>query len=410
MGSGMEMFTEQASTYSECLQKIRTKYGERARVMMQKTVRIGGVLGLFTREGVEVTGFLSNDYSRTPNSVRKPVDFEEEKKKILAAAAPKVDPLFQQVLNELQTIKEKMDAGAVSQVEEHPSLKRLGELLAKNDFTPVYTAAMLDRFKKEMPLEGLEDFNTVQDKAVEWIGQSIKVFAEEKDIRRPRIFALIGPTGVGKTTTIAKLAAVYGTEFAGRRPLEVRMITIDNYRIGAEHQIESYGDIMGIPVASVKTPRELRQTIALNSEDVDLILIDTIGRSPRASIELGEMKQLLDACGSSAEFHLALAASTKYSDIMEILRQFEPFGYRSVLLTKLDETIRLGNVISALAERGKPVSYITEGQHVPKDIQKAEVIRFLMYLEGFTIDRNKYSSDESHLIVWEDGDNDGRSG
>jgi flagellar biosynthesis protein FlhF len=182
------------------------------------------------------------------------------------------------------------------------------------------------------------------------------------------------------------------------------MITIDNYRIGAEHQIETYGNIMAIPVSSVKGYKELKETIAFNSEGVDLILVDTMGRSPRAAVELAEMKQLLDACGSQAEFHLALAASTTASNIEENLRQFEPFGYRSVVITKMDEATRLGNVISALAKKGKAVSYITEGQQVPKDIQKAEVMRFLTNLEGFKINRVKFDerfpSDETELIQW----------
>jgi flagellar biosynthesis protein FlhF len=209
---------------------------------------------------------------------------------------------------------------------------------------------------------------------------------------------------VGKTTTIAKLAAVYKMGRMGTRPLSVRMITTDNYRIGAEQQIESYGNIMDIPVFRVNSDQELKKTIALNSEDADLILIDTTGRSPRASVELAKMKQLLDASGPSAEFHLALSATIRASDVTEILRQFEPFAYRSVIITKLDETGRLGNVISALAERGKAVSYITEGQQVPNDIQKANAVRFLRDLEGFHVDRNKielrFSNDEVEQIKW----------
>jgi len=103
----------------------------------------------------------------------------------------------------------------------------------------------------------------------------------------------------------------------------------------------------------VETFEDLRKTIALYSQDVDLILVDTIGKSPRDNVKLAEMKQLLAACGSNAEVHLALAATTKSSDIREILQQFEPFNYRSVIVTKLDETIRIGNVVSALTERGK---------------------------------------------------------
>jgi flagellar biosynthesis protein FlhF len=146
---------------------------------------------------------------------------------------------------------------------------------------------------------------------------------------------------------------------------------------------------MGIPVSCVDNYDDLKRSLALYAEEVDLILLDTIGKSPRDAAQLGEMKELLDACGSSGEVHLALAATTKSSDIREILRQFEPFNYRSVIITKLDETIRVGNVVSALAEQGKPVSFITDGQTVPTDIVKASVVRFLINLEGFKIDRDR---------------------
>jgi flagellar biosynthesis protein FlhF len=99
------------------------------------------------------------------------------------------------------------------------------------------------------------------------------------------------------------------------------------------------------------------------------------------------MQHVIAACGPRAEVHLALAATTKTSDMAEILRQFEPFAFRAVVLTKLDETIRLGNAISVLAERRKPLSYLTTGQKVPQDIERATVSRLLTYLEGFRVDR-----------------------
>ncbi|MDR2402477.1 MAG: AAA family ATPase [Spirochaetaceae bacterium] len=411
----MELFVEQGQTKDECLRKLRSKYGEHVRinVLREKTVRTGGFYGLFTREGVEVSGIVYEDYvkySPSPQSlVRKPLDFEEEKKKILENNKP--NPTLQMVLQEVQTIKEKIEAGVPVQSqagkafpEEHPNLSRIGELLYQNDFSPAYSRKILDRARKEFSLETLDDFTALQEQVVEWIGESIRIYSEDEYQTRPRIMVLVGPTGVGKTTTIAKLAAIFGTELTYRRQLSARLFTIDNYRIGADQQLESLGVIMEIPVSVVKNYRELKQAIALNSEGVDLILIDTIGRSPRASIELAEMKQLLNACGSAAEYHLALAATTKSSDIMEILQQFEPFAYRSVILTKLDETMRIGNVVSALAEKGKAISYITEGQSVPRDIQRASIVRFLINLEGFVINRQKletrFSNDESQLIRW----------
>jgi flagellar biosynthesis protein FlhF len=221
------------------------------------------------------------------------------------------------------------------------------------------------------------------------VGDSIKLWrGPEASATRggPRILALVGPTGVGKTTTIAKLAAIHAVGMGGGKPQSVRMITIDNYRIGARQQIETYGGIMGVPVSCVETAEDLRKTIAMHS-DADLVLVDTVGKSPRDAVRLAEMQRVLAACGPKSETHLALSATTKASDMVQIMRQFEPFDYRAVVITKLDETNRIGNAISALAERGKAISYVTNGQSVPQNIERARITRFLMNLEGFRVDR-----------------------
>jgi flagellar biosynthesis protein FlhF len=134
---------------------------------------------------------------------------------------------------------------------------------------------------------------------------------------------------------------------------------------------------------------EMKKTIQANQESTDLFLIDTIGRNPRDMLLLGEMKEILNACGSLAEVHLALSAGTKSSDLKEILQHFEPFNYKSVIITKMDETQRCGNVIGALAEKSKAISYVTNGQNVPDDIERASVMQFLLNLEGFSPDKIK---------------------
>ena len=390
----MEYFTEQAPTHAECIRKIKEKYGENAKILMRKSIRMGGFLGLFAKDGVEMTGIVNNEPQRysadSLKNVRRPLDLEEEKRKILAAAN-KTDPSIQVVLQEVRSIKEKLESTQIQTKggDEHQTLNKIGELLYLNDFSHSFTQSIQNRIKKEFSLDALEDFDLIQNQVIEWIGESISLYRELNYQVKPRVMVLVGPTGVGKTTTIAKLAALYGLGINGTNPLSVRMITIDNYRIAAKQQIETYGEIMQIPVSCVETYDDLRKTIAMYAQEVDLVLVDTIGKSPRDAVKLAEMKQILSACGSGAEVHLALCASTKSSDVKEIMQQYEPFNYRSIIVTKLDETTRVGNIISALAERGKSISFITNGQRVPQDIERATAVRFLINLEGFRINRQR---------------------
>ncbi|MGO8694605.1 MAG: flagellar biosynthesis protein FlhF [Rectinemataceae bacterium] len=382
----MQYFTEQASSHREAIDLVRSKYGDAAQILSHRSIRVGGFMGLFAREGVEVTGYLRPETKAAAKSAAIP-DLEEEKRKILAQA--RADQALQQVLAEIQGLRERLDRGpsADPDAEDHETLRRVDALLALNDFSEPFRRETLVRLRRDFSIDGLDNSEDVEEAVLEWIGDSIEVW-KEPETRRPRILALVGPTGVGKTTTIAKLAAIYTVGMATERPLSVRMITIDNYRIGARQQIETYGNIMGVPVSCVETAEDLRKTIAFHS-DADLILVDTVGKSPRDAVKLAEMQRILAACGSGAETHLALAATTKASDMVQTLRQFEPFDYKAVVLTKVDETNRLGNAISALAERRKPLSYITTGQRVPQDIERVRVTRLLMNLEGFRVDRSR---------------------
>ena len=382
----MQYFTVQARSNREAIEKMKSTYGEDARILTHRAVRIGGFLGLFSSEGVEVTGYLAEDGAR-----RRKAEVEEEKRKILDGV--KKEQTLQTLLQEIQGLKEALEnrplAAPAPAVQDalHPSLRQLEELLAANEFAPDYIAALRERARREFSLDRLENFPLLQKAAVEWIGERIAVdpplsFAG----RGTRIVIVVGPTGVGKTTTIAKLAAIYGLGDGRTPPRKVRIVTIDNYRIAAKQQIETYAEIMRIPVSLVESAEDLRKNLAVY-QDSDLVLVDTIGRSPRDLGKLAEMKEILSACGSRAAVYLALAATTKSSDTEEILRQYAPFGFRSVILTKLDETMRIGNILSCLSRQGIPVSYLCDGQGVPQDLEEATVVRLLMNMEGFRIDR-----------------------
>lgn len=181
-----------------------------------------------------------------------------------------------------------------------------------------------------------------------------------------QVVALIGPTGVGKTTTIAKLAANYNL-FEGKK---VGLITIDTYRIAAVEHLKTYGDIINLPVEVVYTPSDLNQSIA-NLKDCDLILIDTAGRSPHNQAMMDELQRFLSNSRIGV-IMLVISATTKYQDMLTIAESFSKIAFTHLVFTKLDETNSLGPIVSLAMNVKRPISYFTNGQNVPDDIEVAK--------------------------------------
>jgi flagellar biosynthesis protein FlhF len=191
-----------------------------------------------------------------------------------------------------------------------------------------------------------------------------------------RIVALVGPTGVGKTTTIAKLAA----NFRLREKRRVGLITVDTYRIAAVEQLRTYADINDLPMEVVSTPREMRQAVARLS-DLDLVLIDTAGRSHRDEVKIQELKSML-AEAQADEVQLVLSSAVAGGSLAKIAEKFAEVGTTSILLTKLDEATGLGNLLPLVRSSRLPLSYVTNGQNVPDDIQPADSKRLARMMLG----------------------------
>ena len=183
---------------------------------------------------------------------------------------------------------------------------------------------------------------------------------------RPKIVALIGTTGVGKTTTIAKIAA----KFVLERGISVALITADTYRISAVDQLRTYSDIIGLPLEIVYSPSELAPALRKHRSK-KLILIDTAGRSQNNEYQMNELKAFL-AAEPSIEKHLVLSATTKERDAEAILERFSSCRPDRILLTKTDETENIGFIVNLLFDRRLPLSYFTNGQSVPDDIEPAK--------------------------------------
>ncbi|HEX7448212.1 MAG TPA: flagellar biosynthesis protein FlhF [Pirellulales bacterium] len=181
-----------------------------------------------------------------------------------------------------------------------------------------------------------------------------------------RLVALVGPTGVGKTTTVAKLAA----NFRLREKRRVGLITVDTYRIAAVEQLRTYADIIDLPMQVVSTPREMRDA-AEGMSDLDLVLLDTAGRSPKDEVKLQELQDFLEEAQAD-EVHLVLSSVAGAAALQRTAECFAAVGTTALILTKLDEAAGLGSLLPLLQTSGLPLSYVTHGQNVPDDIAPAD--------------------------------------
>ena len=226
------------------------------------------------------------------------------------------------------------------------------------------TAQVVARFTRDtinkLTTPDCADLSTIFKAAIARLFTTDKVLAERP--AKQRRISVIGPTGVGKTTTLAKIAAQYLSRFGGR----VALVTIDTYRIAAVEQLKVYGEIMRLPVEVVIKPREL--DLALERlHDFDLVLIDTAGRSPRNGGDLQELANFIRP-HLGIENHLILPATTRERELEEIIRRFSIVPVSNFIFSKLDECDQLGVLLNIHYKNDTPVSFLTNGQRVPEDL------------------------------------------
>ena len=400
----MEVKTYRAKTMQEALALVRRDLGPSAAVLHTRDVR-GGLLGWMSGSRcIEVTASTQVAVpSRFPDR-----DMRAEAPKPAVEPTPQVVDAVPTSFGGLAALgaagnKTRQSDGTTSTVDEEARRRFRDELRGQLNDLQSMVEDLCRRSQRSLPHEvpeslfhlytDLIDAEVNEDLARELVtrfrseasGEEIadrvlakarlaRMIEDEIVVAGPiqvtpghrRIVALVGPTGVGKTTTIAKLAA----NFRLREKRKIGLITVDTYRIAAVEQLRTYADIIELPMEVVSSPREMREAVASMSH-LDLILMDTAGRSPRDEIKIQELRSLL-AEAAPDEVHLVLSSVASASSLTHTAQQFATAGTTSIILTKLDEAHGLGNLLPLVRSSKLPLSYLTDGQNVPDDIAPAD--------------------------------------
>ncbi|MBI3803017.1 MAG: flagellar biosynthesis protein FlhF [Nitrospirae bacterium] len=389
---------------SEALKVIKKELGPDAVILSTREIRKGG-FGLFNRPLIEVTAAVDppspmEKASRDEAAKTYRRDGSEEKSEVFDELLEEADqatpsaPEIGSVLEELRTLRESVEAlraaplqnGGWSQVQEAcremkemmkgltlaaqpreadlpPTLAALLQRLILRGVDPAIATDLLQMIKRKLGPDDLWKEDFVENYLKEMIKSMVQAsVAMERPKEGGKVVALIGPTGVGKTTTLAKLAA---HQF--RNKGKVTLATLDTYRVGAVEQLKIYAKIIGAPV--IVSESQLREGVARRQEG-ELILIDTAGRSHLNRAQVEEL-HLLSRIGAPIETHLVLSSTTGERDLEEMIDQFSAVPINYFLFTKTDETRNHGSLLTAMRKKGKPLSYLTTGQRVPEDIEIA---------------------------------------
>ncbi len=387
----------QAPTEREAVLEAQKELGNGAVVLNVKKIKQPWFVKFFKKDVVEVTVALEekefiNGIKDTKPTFDKVVGDKTKIDNIYTSKGTtkenaantgdpieeKLDSLHNMLENQLNSAtsnkkanndKEK-DNNQESKKEDNINLKFLQLIYNKlidNDVDEKYANTIIGEIegsiKKESNLDSL--LSIVYQKIILKLGEPKNIDLSEK----AKVVFFIGPTGVGKTTTIAKLASKYKIE----EKKKVAFITADTYRIAAVEQLNTYASIIDCPVNVVYTTDELSEAVN-NYNDFDLILVDTAGRSHKADEQMQEIVDLINNVKLNEdkfekEIYLTLSVTTKYRDLMRIADAYKEVGEYRILFTKLDETCALGNILNMRMYTNAYLSYTTSGQNVPNDIE-----------------------------------------
>jgi len=361
--------TYQAATMAQALAQVKKELGRDAVILRTRSYRKGRLWGLFGGRDIWEVKASSNARSVEGSYYPHPHEGAKEPVGVRApepVAGSEVDAQVGQIRRMVEALLAMQSAPSQMPTE----LKSLREHLLSQDVYEEIAVDILRNLSQNLTGKELEAPDILGEHLLDRLAERILTRdCSREEVDGCKICALIGPTGVGKTTTIAKLAANHKLR-EGKR---VGMITIDTYRIAAVDQLKIYAEIIDVPLHVVLTAGELKSAIE-SMRDYDVILIDTAGRSQYDRLRLSQLSGFIKAANPH-DVHLVMAATAGRAAMNSTLERFVQLGANSVIVTKLDEATTCGSVLN-IADAGKlPISFVTTGQDVPDDIQPADAKR-----------------------------------
>lgn len=410
----------QGKTEEEAIAKAKQEFGENAVIMNVKEVKPKGLFRAFKNSTYEVTAAMeekeqfvnpkralqntkklhdsinlsADEKIDIPKPEAKP-DFRELIQKTMPNSSRMQEPEEKKIEQRLDDLSNRIEESlartpkgekpeAENPVKEKPFseefhfVRILYSTLLKNEVNEKYVNQILDEIEKFIRPGNSVDviLSNVYQKLILRFGQPKTI---DLSGSKPKILFFVGPTGVGKTTTIVKIASKYKVEYDKK----VAFITADTYRIAATEQLQVYANILDAPMAIAYSQAELNDSIA-KFEDYDLVFVDTAGFSHKNEKQRNDMKTLLGGVSEeyNKEVYLVLSATTKYMDLLDIVDSYREIADYKLIFTKLDETTTYGNLLNIKLYSGADLSYTTNGQNVPDDIEVFDTQKIVKKLLG----------------------------
>ncbi|ARK30982.1 flagellar biosynthesis protein FlhF [Halalkalibacter krulwichiae] len=359
-----------AQTMNEAMKIVRSELGDDAVILNSKEVETGGFLGFFTKKQIEVIAAIDSSVKKRPFKKQIP-DFNLEKELPLSQVRKESLQHQTNVINEIEQLKKL--------IQEFTDKKGSGTTKYPDPFQKVeehlYDQGVTEKVRLILMKHLLKNWYEQEDKKTElsninkdltsYIASKLAPLSIGGFEHNKRVINLVGPTGVGKTTTIAKLAA----HFVMKKQKKVALITTDTYRIAAVDQLKTYAKILNIPLEVAYSIDDFKNALE-QFRHYDLVLVDSAGRNFRNPLYVEELNKLIDF-NKNTETYLVLSLTSKYGDMKDILNQFHLIPIHKVILTKKDETSTYGAMLNIPMEMGKGIAYVTNGQNVPDDLIEA---------------------------------------